>query len=92
MSVIVAVVFAIQSDSRSGFFVSRGPSFYMELIAVVLNIFLVLAALYDLMYSRRTDGDPTVTPDVTGQNAITYDNPGYREGEHSEYSSKFPLN
>jgi hypothetical protein len=65
--------------------VTRGASFYMEVIVVVLNILLVVSSLYDLMLSRRSDGDPTVTPDVTGQHAITYDNPGYREGEHSEY-------
>lgn len=81
---MVAIVFAIQTDSTRGFYVTRGPSFYMEVIVVVLNILLVVSALYDVMLSRRSDGDPTAVPDVTGQNAITYDNPGYSEREQSE--------
>lgn len=45
-------------------------------------------SLYDLMFSRRAGGDPTETPDVTGTRAITYDNPGYREGEQSKKKTK----
>lgn len=36
------------------------------------------------MFSRRSGGDPTQVPDVSGSRAITYDNPGYREGEQSK--------
>lgn len=36
------------------------------------------------MFAQRAGGDPTQAPDVTGARAITYDNPGYREGEHSK--------
>ena len=41
------------------------------------------------MFSRRAGGDPTEAPDVTGTRAITYDNPGYREGEQSKYNIRF---
>lgn len=43
-------------------------------------------SLYDFFFSRRAGGDPTQAPDMTGARAITYDNPGYREGDHSELS------
>lgn len=53
-------------------------------IDVVLTIILSVMSLYDFMFSQRSGGDPTQVPDVTGARAITYDNPGYREGEHSK--------
>lgn len=83
-----ATLFAIQTDDkRHGFHVTRGISFYLEVVAVVLTISLFVMSLYDLMFSRRAGGDPTETPDVTGTRAITYDNPGYREGEQSNFKT-----
>ncbi|CAO1409606.1 unnamed protein product [Diamesa tonsa] len=80
-----ATLFAIQTDDkRHNFRVTRGMSFYLEVVAVVLTISLFVMSLYDLMFSRRAGGDPTETPDVTGTRAITYDNPGYREGEQNK--------
>lgn len=82
-----AAMFAIQTDDRRrGFVVTRGLSFYLVVVGVVTSIILCVLSLYDLIFSRRSGGDPTSVPDVTGSRAITYDNPGYREGEHSEYS------
>jgi hypothetical protein len=79
-----AAMFALQTDDpKRNFSVSRGISFYLVVIAVVLSILLLVLSLYDLMYSRRSGGDPTQVPDVTGSRAITYDNPGYREGEQN---------
>lgn len=79
-------MFAIQTDDRRrGVVVTRGLSFYLVLVAVVTTILLCVLSVYDLIFSRRSGGDPTETPDVSGARAITYDNPGYREGEHSEY-------
>lgn len=82
-----AGMFAIQTDERRGgvsFSVSRGVSFYLVIICIILSIILCVLSLYDLMFSRRSGGDPTEVPDVTGSRAITYDNPGYREGDHSK--------
>lgn len=88
-----AGMFAIQTDDiRRGFSVSRGVSFYLVVVCVILTILLCVLSIYDLIFSRRSDGDPTQVPDVTGSRAITYDNPGYREGDHSKllfYSSKY---
>lgn len=81
-----AGMFAIQTDERRGgvsFSVSRGVSFYLVIICIILSIILCVLSLYDLMFSRRSGGDPTEVPDVTGSRAITYDNPGYREGDHN---------
>lgn len=81
-----AAMFAIQTDDRRrGFIVSRGLSFYLVVVCVVTSILLCVLSLYDLIFARRSGGDPTSVPDVAGSRAITYDNPGYREGEHSEF-------
>lgn len=85
-AILSAGMFAIQTDDkRRGFTVSRGVSFYLVIICIILSIILCVLSLYDLMFSRRSGGDPTEVPDVTGSRAITYDNPGYKEGDHSEY-------
>lgn len=63
---------------------TRGLSFYLVIVGVILTILLSVMSLYDFMFSRRSGGDPTDVPDVSGARAITYDNPGYREGEQSE--------
>ena len=84
-------MFAIQTDDlRRGFRVTRGLSFYLVIVGVILTILLTVMSLYDFMFSRRSGGDPTDVPDVSGARAITYDNPGYREGEHSKYSNFKP--
>jgi hypothetical protein len=78
-------MFAIQTDDiRRGFQITRGLSFYLVVVGVVMTILLCVLSVYDLIFSRRSGGDPTEVPDVSGARAITYDNPGYREGEHSE--------
>ena len=79
-------MFAIQTDDRRrGFVVTRGLSFYLVVVCVVTSIVLCVLSVYDLIFSRRSDGDPTQVPDISGNRAITYDNPGYREGDHSKY-------
>jgi hypothetical protein len=77
-------MFAVQTDDRRrGFSVSRGLSFYLVTVCVILSIILCVLSIYDLIFSRRTGGDPTEVPDLSGSRAITYDNPGYREGDHN---------
>lgn len=76
-------MFAIQTDDvRRGFKVTRGLSFYLVIFGVAITIVLCVMSIYDYIFSQRPGGDPTQAPDVTGSRAITYDNPGYREGEH----------
>ena len=55
----------------------------MEIIVIVLNIALFIMSLYDFICTKKTGGDPTMAPDVTGNQATTYDNPGYREEQRS---------
>lgn len=39
-------------------------------------------ALYDVLNSRRSGGDPTEPIDISTAPATTYNNPGFREGRH----------
>lgn len=77
-------MFAIDTDdrySRQGFRVTRGVSFYLQILLIILSIGLVVMAVYDLIFARRTDGDPTKIPMPDSQTgpAITYNNPGFRD-------------
>ena len=50
------------------------------MVSIVLNFILFLLALYDVLFTRRSNGDPTrVDGDPGGDRAVTYGNPGYRE-------------
>ncbi|CAD7082776.1 unnamed protein product [Hermetia illucens] len=81
LAIVATVLFAIFMDDtgRSGFRVSRGVSFYIQIIVVVLTIALFVMAGYDVLFSRRAGGDPTVPVDTSPSTATTYNNPGFRE-------------
>lgn len=77
-------MFAVDTDdrySRQGFRVTRGISFYLQILLIILSIGLVVMSVYDLIFARRTDGDPTKIPMPDGQTgaAISYNNPGFRD-------------
>lgn len=79
-ALLAVVIFAIVADDNSsGFRITNGVAFYLELLTVVLSIFLVVLALYDVLLSRRSGGDPTMGLDPNAP-ATTYNNPGFREG------------
>lgn len=81
LSLLAVVVFAIVTDGqRSGFRVSNGISFYLELLNVALLLSLVALALYDVLLSRKPGGDPTMADDPNAP-AVTFNNPGFREGK-----------
>ena len=50
-------------------------------MSIILNFLLFIMALYDVIFSRRHGGDPTMPEghDPTGEDATTYNNPGFRE-------------
>lgn len=52
---------------------------------MVLSIGLVSIALYDVIYTLRTSGDPTTTSiaDVAVTSGTTINNPGYRESNRT---------
>lgn len=84
MAIISATMFAIDTDDRylrQGFRVTRGVSFYLQILLIILTIGLVVMSIYDLIFARRTDGDPTKIPMPDGQStaAITFNNPGFRD-------------
>eukprot|EP00099_Drosophila_melanogaster_P009272 NP_001262005.1 uncharacterized protein Dmel_CG13698, isoform C [Drosophila melanogaster] len=82
LAIIATVLFALQIDEqeRYGFKISRGISFYIQIVAIVLTIALFVAALYDVIYSRSPGGDPTMALDVSSPgSATTFNNPGFKE-------------
>lgn len=60
---------------------TRGVSFYLQILLIFLTVGLAVMAVYDVIFARRTDGDPTKIPMPDSQpgGAITYNNPGFRE-------------
>lgn len=44
-----------------------------------MTIALFVMAGYDVLFSRRAGGDPTVPVDTSPSTATTYNNPGFRE-------------
>lgn len=53
--------------------------FIFQVGLIVINFLLFITALYDLMFSRKSNGDPTTVRDPTGVDATTFNNPGFRE-------------
>ncbi|KAH8296159.1 hypothetical protein KR054_002386 [Drosophila jambulina] len=82
LAIIATVLFALQIDEqeRFGFKISRGISFYIQIVAIVLTVGLFVAALYDMIYSRSPGGDPTMALDAAAPgSATTFNNPGFKE-------------
>ncbi|XP_055607163.1 uncharacterized protein LOC129754920 [Uranotaenia lowii] len=78
LSLASAVLFALQTDdTRAGFRITRGISFYLQIVVVGLALALLALAMYDKILTKRTDGDPTMI--VTSNGSTTYNNPGFRE-------------
>ncbi|XP_060530507.1 uncharacterized protein LOC132704503 [Cylas formicarius] len=80
LAVATAIVFAVQIDGGSrnnGFEVTRGPAFYIQVLAIIIDATLFVMALYDMLFSRREGGDPTNVP--VPVEPTTYGNPGYRD-------------
>lgn len=50
----------------------------------MLTFLLFVGALYDMLFARRADGDPTMSSrDPAGTDAMTYNNPGFRDKRSS---------
>ncbi|CAG9819571.1 unnamed protein product [Phaedon cochleariae] len=79
LATAAAGLFALQIDDRehTGFEISRGPGFYIQILLIVLNAALFVMALYDMFFARREGGDPT-TVSMPAE-ATTYGNPGFRD-------------
>lgn len=55
-------------------------NFTQQIGLIVLNFLLFVAAIYDLIFSRRLGGDPTISHrDPSGVEATTFNNPAFKE-------------
>jgi len=82
LAIVAASLFALQTDDRENSFqITRGEAFYIQVVSIVLNFLLFIMALYDVIFSRRQGGDPTMPHgrDPMGEDATTYNNPGFRD-------------
>lgn len=54
---------------------------FWQVTSIILNFLLFIMALYDVIFSRRHGGDPTLPHgrDPTGEDATTFNNPGFRD-------------
>lgn len=58
----------------------------------MLAIGLVVLALYDVLFTLRVSGDPTLSViDLTGASATTINNPGFRDGRGNGKYLNFSL-
>ncbi|XP_029733532.1 uncharacterized protein LOC109398212 [Aedes albopictus] len=79
LSLAAAGLFALQTDDdRTGYHITRGISFYLQIVTVALSLALMVLSVYDKILTKRPDGDPTMMGNANG-NATTYNNPGFRE-------------
>lgn len=78
LSLAAAGLFALQTDDdRTGYRITRGISFYLQILTVALSLGLLVLSLYDKILSKRPDGDPTMM--VSSNGSTTYNNPGFRD-------------
>ncbi|VVC28801.1 Hypothetical protein CINCED_3A007572 [Cinara cedri] len=87
LAIIAAGLFALQTDDKDNSYqVTRGESFYMQIGLIILNFLLFVAAIYDLIFSRRLGGDPTISHrDPSGVEATTFNNPSFKEKRRKQW-------
>ncbi|KDR18244.1 hypothetical protein L798_07419, partial [Zootermopsis nevadensis] len=81
LTIVAASLFALQTDDReNGFQVNRGEAFYIQVVSIILNFLAFIMSLYDIIIWRNS-GDPTMPHghDPTGEDATTFNNPGFRD-------------
>lgn len=65
---------------------------FQQIVVIVLTLGLFIMSIYDVIFTRRTGGDPTVHVDMSATDATTYNNPGFRDRPKNGidyYSIKF---
>lgn len=58
-----------------------------QIVLVVLSIGLAVMALYDVIFTLRPGGDPTLNIDTSAGQATTFNNPGFRDGRPGNHHS-----
>lgn len=80
MSTTAIALASIRTDERLPYGLSRGWTFYLQMLVIASEVLLTLASTYDLMLSRRLGGDPTFySRDPSGSGALTYSNPSFKD-------------
>ena len=80
MATVALAMASIQSTERLPYNLSRGWTFYLQMLVILVEVLLTLAAGYDFVLSRRLGGDPTFySRDPSGSNALTYSNPSFKD-------------
>nr|CAH0099833.1 unnamed protein product [Daphnia galeata] len=80
MSTTAIALASIRTDERLPYGLSRGWTFYLQMLVIATEVLLTLASTYDLMLSRRLGGDPTFySRDPSGSGALTYSNPSFKD-------------
>uniref|UniRef100_A0A182K069 Uncharacterized protein n=1 Tax=Anopheles christyi TaxID=43041 RepID=A0A182K069_9DIPT len=93
LSLAAAILFALQTDDYArGYQITRGISFYLQILVTALSLALLALAAYDRILTKRPDGDPTMLSNAATANGrggaaartgSTYNNPGFRETSHN---------
>uniref|UniRef100_A0A182QDN6 Uncharacterized protein n=1 Tax=Anopheles farauti TaxID=69004 RepID=A0A182QDN6_9DIPT len=90
LSIAAAILFALQTDNARGYKITRGESFYLQILVTGLSLALLALAAYDRILTKRPEGDPTMLSNATangrgaaGRTGSTYNNPGFRETSHN---------
>ncbi|XP_059620922.1 uncharacterized protein LOC132264663 [Phlebotomus argentipes] len=84
LAIVAASLFAIETDlMRTGFMITRGVSFYLQILTIILTLGLLGMAIYDVLQSRREGGDPTFVEHPLPGSGTTFNNPGFREGRRT---------
>lgn len=80
LSTVTIALASIRKDEGLPFEVSRGWTFYLQMLVILVEILLTVASTYDFMISRRLGGDPTFySRDPSGSGALTYSNPSFKD-------------
>ncbi|XP_049541853.1 uncharacterized protein LOC125955058 [Anopheles darlingi] len=87
LSLGAVALFALQTDDdRAGYYITRGISFYLQILVAALSMGLLALAVYDRILTKRPEGDPTMLSNASSNGrprGSTYNNPGFRETSHN---------
>lgn len=80
MATVALSMASITTSERLPYALSRGWTFFVQMLVIMLEVLLTLASAYDFVLSRRLGGDPTFySRDPSGTNALTYSNPSFAD-------------
>ncbi len=76
----LSVSYRLETSTYEIIIIIKCYKFFFPQVGLIVVIFLLfIASLYDLIFSRKSIGDPTTVRDPTGVEATTFNNPGFRD-------------